>query len=55
MTSSSNDSTMRIDLETTEETVEQEAVVENDSSFGNELPVQYLCNTLKRGGLQKII
>ena len=49
--SSSYDSTRRINTEISEEPVDHDAVVESKSSVGNELSVQDLCNTLKREGL----
>ena len=53
VSSSSSDSTRRINAETTEEPVNHEAEVESDSIIGNELFVQDLCNTLKREGLSE--
>ena len=48
---SSYDSIRRINTAISEEPVDHDAVVESESSVGNELSVQDLCNTLKREGL----
>ena len=53
VTSGSEDAARRIELETTDETEEHETAAESDSSVGNELSVQDLCNTMRREGVSE--
>ena len=53
VTSGSEDAAQRIELETTDETEEHETAAESDSSVGNEISVQDLCNTMRREGVSE--